>query len=358
MYSISSEYAADAVTGMYNGPRTLEALQTFLSTIMAPPFLQITDMSQLSGFNRSSYLHSGNNVVFVFSLHSSLSARSLSQTSLKEVDYAQHLSLKAFKSVASKHYMHAKFAILDEKTPPASDAGPWFHISKVEVPQKSELSFDDAPFIQSPYLCIDRACLEVEIDSFVRYQNQPLLNELDNHNFKLFSHLGRLVLIAVIDPKNPKKADQTSIILESLEAAAKRVTYRDLSRPLEVDGFGATVPVFAFLDAVKWRKFIKRYRVKLPSLLVIDFDTEKYAGFSLREIMSDDGVRERVHAVVEDVAARRVEMVDIAAPTLVEKIAYRFRDYYPWSLFILLGPLILLSLSFFVTPYPDDKKLK
>jgi hypothetical protein len=53
----------------------------------------------------------------------------------------------------------------------------------------------------------------------------------------------------------------------------------------------------------------------------------------------------------------RAQWTHSKPPTLLQKISYRFKSYYPWSLAVILLPLAFVLMSF-MAPYPKEKKAK
>lgn len=296
-----------------------------------------------------------NDFLFLLCINSKLLTESpMVSAAVKELRFSLQVTTKAFQSVASKHYFHSSFAIMEGPNVETKD-GKMFYITKVERELLSDGS-EKLPYIQYPFLCIERVCLEAEIENFVRYQNQPLISVLDNHNYKQFSHLDRVVIMVVVDLQQVKESDR---ILAAFSSAAAELTYANNSVQ-ELSNYGSEVPVFGYLDGVKWRKFIKRYGgAQMPSILVVDLSRDMHKRFSLQGVGADEAELEAfMSSIMQATAARSLEMDSSESPGIMQKIAYRFADYYPWSMLLILLPAVLMSLSFGYFRYPEDKKMK
>lgn len=334
------------IKGLYSGPRTLEGLRDFAINILGPTYKRITSLSEWEPAGNASHFDEGRSVFFLLTINSEfLQEKKKESTEIKDLRLSMQLTTAAFQSVAAKNYFHSSFAILES----SSTRGKNFYISKVERKSSEQ-------YIQYPYLCIDRDCLEAEIEAFVRYQNQPLISVLDNHNYKQFSHLDRVVVMAVVDLQARRLAEESETVLSIFSTVAEDIIYANKSL-MEIPNYGANVPVLGSLDGVKWRKFIKRYGTKIPSILVVDLAKEMHRSFYLQGL-SDKEIGELMRSVLQSALDGSIELEQTAPPGIIHKIVYRFADYYPWSMVIALLPFILISLSFGYFRFPEDKKLK
>ena len=362
MYHVPNTGSSLPLKGFYQGARTLEGLQAFAEKILAPQYIKI---SYLDGWQSASHTASSfpgiNDFIFSLCVNSKLLEESPTESAaIKELRFSLQLTTKAFQSVASKHYFHSSFAILEGPNVETKE-GKMFYITKVEKRLQPPDGGRTRQYIEYPFLCVERVCLEAEIENFVRYQNQPLISVLDNHNYKQFSHLDRVVIMAVVDLQTKKAvmAEEANRILTAFSSAAEVLSYEN-NAVKELSNYGAEVPVFGYLDGVKWRKFVKRYGgAQLPSILVVDLSRDMHKHFSLKGVATDGAELEAfILSIMQATAAGSLEMEKSESPGIIQKIAYRFSDYYPWSFIILLLPILLMSLSVGYFRYPEDKKLK
>jgi protein disulfide-isomerase-like protein len=326
-YNVSSYptiiYKQDGIVGKYDGPRSMAGLTAFLDRLNAPSCVDISDISEVGEHSAFS-----DGVTFVL-VH-------------KKGDSAVNELKSKFQHAASKLKQHASFAILavdsDDSELLATEPAV---ILKVE-PGRAHVRLPNA-----------MSATEGAIIGFVTHNNYPLVSKFDNHNFKRLSHIpGKYIVAAVVDYSHEA---ETKAILEALEHA--------ISPPvLSAAGADAGARfIFGHLDGVKWRTFVKHHRTMLPAILVLDQANDVHQTFPLSVSAKDlPTLKEQVASVV----LTMVESVDdkdrwVASetPGLFEKLVYRFKSYYPYSLLALVLPVLFFVFAM-LTPYPQEKKAK
>lgn len=325
-YNVSSFptiiYKQDGVVGKYDGARTMEALTAFLDRLNAPAYVEINQLSEL---DQHSAFTDG--VAFVL-VH-------------QRGDASANGVQTAFQKAATRLKQHASFAIL-----PAEEGSELVKAGGVSI-LKVEQGRSHIPM---PNVNTDTD--EDAIVSFVTDNNYPLVSKYDNHNFKRLSHLpGKYIVAAVVDYKR----SETAAIITALEQAVE---------PSVLSGAGPEVAshfVFGHLDGVKWRTFIKHHRTMIPAILVLDQASDLHQTFPLSVSAEDlPTLNEQLASIVLTLVHTvddKDRWVASEAPGLLEKLSYRFKSYYPYSLLV-VGLPVLFFVFAALTPYPKEKKVK
>ena len=327
------------LSGRYEGPRTLEAFLTFIERMNAPAYDQVHRVSDLKTHSAT------DNVTFVLSVASFAEQNEEdSQLPLVSPMVTYKNTVAKFAHVAEKLKQHAAFAIVDMNTKEAIDSAPTELTSMGDI---SLVKFDNGkPVIMMSGLL---SSSEQEIETFVEMNNYPLINEFDNHNFKRLSHIKKIIVCAVVDPR---KSESTAMVREAFSAAVRATL-----TPYQAADF-----IFGVLDGVRWRSFVRLYDCSVPAILVLDQDNELHQSFSLEDLAKVGGDADGLQAAVSSILLRvqhhtlSMEWNRSLPPSFLEKVDRRFRDYYPWSLLVIALPVILLFMAF-QTPYPKEKQL-
>ena len=323
-YNVSSYptiiYKQNGHVGKYQGHRSLEGLGQFLERLNSPSVMDIYDVSELA-------LHAiySDNVSFVL-IHE------------KSDSTQDRTLLTTFKNVASKLKQHATFAIL-----PVDKGSDILHGGQPVV-----VKFEPGRLMV--HMTNAATASEEDIHKFVEENNYPLVSKYDNHNFKRLSHIpGKYMVAAVVDYKR----SETAAILAGLEHA---VSPHVLTNEADMSRF-----IFGHLDGVRWRGFIKHHRTMVPALLVIDQASDLHQSFPLDVSSLDPTV---LNAQMASIILDIVHNIDAKdrwlaseAPSIMEKISYRFKSYFPWSVLVIVLPIIFVAMSA-MTPYPQEKKAK
>ena len=187
------------------------------------------------------------------------------------------------------------------------------------------------------------ARLSLAIETFATKNNYPVLSELENHNFKVFAHLNKTMVIAVLDYAQQSVAQE---VISLLESVSRRVPAQLKSRF-----------IFGHLDGKRWKTFVRHHEASVPSLLVVDHDDARHANIAL----SAQDTASFAEIIEKDLFAMLLEdslpFRDTVAPSLWQKMKHRFETYYPWSVVLVALPVLLFGASF-LYPYPKAKKTK
>eukprot|EP00428_Durinskia_dybowskii_P071835 CAMPEP_0170404286 /NCGR_PEP_ID=MMETSP0117_2-20130122/26550_1 /TAXON_ID=400756 /ORGANISM="Durinskia baltica, Strain CSIRO CS-38" /LENGTH=429 /DNA_ID=CAMNT_0010661291 /DNA_START=13 /DNA_END=1302 /DNA_ORIENTATION=- len=335
-------YKQDGVVGKYDGHRSMAGLTAFLDRLNAPACIDVKNISEMKE-------HSAFSAGVSFVLVLSPAAADPEQVNIIRT---------TFKDVSVKLKQHASFGILEVDLVTDADSnllskyGP-IALLKVEEGREPR---------QMPSLSDTTSF--VDIEKIVEENNYPLISKYDNHNFKRLSHIpGKFLVCAVVDYNRP----ETATILTALEQVLAPATSKLSSE--ERERF-----IFGHLDGVKWRNFIKHHRTMVPALLILDQANDLHQTFPLSPSASTTAIASSASAdtpttltLHDQMTAIMLEMVDSVnkkdnwktgdTPGLFEKLSYRFKSYYPYSLMVVALPL-LFFLGAMMTPFPEEKKGK
>lgn len=119
-----------------------------------------------------------------------------------------------------------------------------------------------------------------EAEKWILSNNFPTYSLLASSNFRKLGKLGKLLVIAIVDPSN----ETTTGYLERFQNIARSVlAEKDTLRELKLDdGKTSTISisdhyVFGSLDGVHWSEFIEQFNIfgnELPRLVVVDMPKE------------------------------------------------------------------------------------
>ncbi|KAJ1391196.1 hypothetical protein B484DRAFT_459509 [Ochromonadaceae sp. CCMP2298] len=302
-------YKREGVVGKYDGPRSLEGLSRFLDRMDAPNYIYVAGLQELE--QHSAFT---GNVTFLMAF----------SNAEKQAD-----ALAVFKAAAVKLKGHASFALLEVSTPEQRQAYGELQVLRVQ------------PGRQPLILPVEGALTLEALELFVEQNNYPLISQFDHHNFRRLSDIPKLIVAALIDPARPASAQ----IVQALEAAVQSLSAEQQA-----------AFIFGHLDGVKWRSFMKTHNARVSSVLLLDQGQDLHQTFDLAE--STD-LRADMHSIVYSIVhhSKDIEWRKSEDPSMVQKMSYRFKDYYPWSLLVVLLP-IAFAIMMLTTPYPKEKKMK
>jgi protein disulfide-isomerase-like protein len=319
-------YRQDGIVGKYDGQRSMEGLTAFLDRLNSPSCVDITSTEELNEHSAFS-----DNVTFVLVHPASIT----SQEQIAE----KNAIVTTFKTIATKLKQHASFAILAAES--NSELGKLGRVSILKVePRRPHVAMTNAA-----------SATAEDIEAFVAANNYPLVSRFDNHNFKRLSHIeGKYLVAAVVDYA---RTEETAAILGALELAvnpASTAAAEDQARF-----------IFGHLDGVKWRAFIKHHRTMVPSILVLDQANDLHQTFPLEAFTAERAaLNDQVASIILGVV-HSLDMKDhwIASetPGLFEKLIFRFKSYYPYSILVVALPVLFFVMAM-LTPYPQEKKAK
>lgn len=121
-----------------------------------------------------------------------------------------------------------------------------------------------------------------QLSEWIEDNNMPLISALGGHNFRQLGSLGRLLVIAVVDPS---QEEQTETFLSRLKEIARN------HRELVQDNY-----VLGYLDGVRWAGFVKQFNIlpsQLPRFFILDFHqqvSDMYIIVELSLLQVDDGI--------------------------------------------------------------------
>ena len=314
------KYVKNGVVYDYLGSRTKEAFLGFIDKMKRHHYVELNTIEEIeklyprdtmltaSGEVIANYPKEGeyelnNGAVFLLTINQVITPKITEDiTSTDEVLYTKqqlHIVENSFSEVAKKLHSMANFAILriglsgtetvDENII-TNNQQYRIEISKMErkrTPKKMSLNaleFDsdtkDITSIQGN--TVVPSLIPHYIEQFVLAHNYPLISVFEGNNFKRLADLRKLMVIAIVqnttavthrkmitDTSSPTpqklnkyKSYDADGIIQSLDNVAS-----DVLSDAESDQF-----IFGFLDANKWKKFLKQYKAKAPGLLLLGQD--------------------------------------------------------------------------------------
>lgn len=116
--------------------------------------------------------------------------------------------------------------------------------------------------------------------------------------------------------------------------------------------------IFGHLDGVRWARFLKQYDASAPGILILDFvkDLHHTTSFSRNKI-EITAVKETMVDLFNLIKDGHLDMEESHSDSIVMKIVRKFKTYYPWSFIVAAIPVILMTVSYFIT-YPSEKSVK
>lgn len=250
---------------------------------------------------------------------------------LNEIKYAFVLSISPsmkysheihqfFIEIAEHMKIHANFIIFERNGP--------LLLQKLEV-NRNPLTLQ----IHETSLSVEKK----EIEDFIERHNHLLVTPLDKTNMRRLGRTGKPLIIAITKEDH----EQSNNLLSYLDQAASI---------LEIDE--AHKFIFGHMNGIKYRHYLERYRgATPPSLLVLDLSVNGY--YVLKKTDSDNVKDTVLKAISKDLPWIELEPTGL---TFIEKIQWKLKQYYPWSLLCIL-PFIFLILSY-CFPHPNSIKQK
>ncbi|KAM3571074.1 hypothetical protein VYU27_006874 [Nannochloropsis oceanica] len=331
----------------YEGPRTKEGIMDLATRLALPPALPLPTPEALSSYLRSL---PAPGVGFV-----------LGRREGGGKGKGEEEEERAFMAVARAMRTTASFGLVGKEAlekgkgkqlfsnPPLSPSG--FFLAKVEggkergeeppvyFPVSSSSSSTSSPLSLTDAKTIQQ---------WVRSNNHPLLSPLGGHNFRQLGSLGKLLVIAVVDPNGSPAV--TEAYLEML---------KDMARLPYLQPYVQRDLVMGWLDGVRWAGFVKNFgiaKTELPSFFVLDFPSERYWAMGGDGGMGSKGMEfVEGEAAMESMGAFLVDVVEGKVPAkrqgflggMPAALWSRLSDMWPWSLGLLLplGWLIALCLG-------------
>ena len=254
------------------------------------------------------------------------------QEYLNEIKYAFVLSINPsikfsheihqfFIEIADSMKMHANF-IIYERIGPLS-------IQKLEI-NRNPLTL----LINETNLSIEKK----EIEDFIERHNHLLVTPLDKSNMRRLGRTGKPLIIAIIKEDH----EESKKLLYHLDQVASSLEIN------EAHSF-----IFGHMNGNKYHHYLERYRGASPaSLLILDLSVN---GYYITKKISEESVKNVVlKAITKDLPWIEVEPT---GGSFFERISWKLKQYYPWSVILCILPIIFLILSY-CFPHPNSKKQK
>ncbi len=255
------------------------------------------------------------------------------ELSLVEKYLASTNTVQVFGQVARKVQDRATFALLHPTT--SKDEIEKLGMGNVESkkPFIAKIEKDVDPLV---YEFDAKLLNSVDFLDFVKKNNAALVTNLERQNFRSVAHLGKPLLIAVLDTSKIGKDDTTTSFVSNLRNFAKG---EGLGKDFNGDY------KFATMDGTKWTNFLKQFSITpkaLPQFLVLDAPARK---FYQNETFTD--IEEFVKATKDGRIEER-EQVSQGSDDPLEKMHAFFVDYMPYTLgavFLLVALMIYCILQ-------------
>jgi hypothetical protein len=226
-----------------------------------------------------------------------------------------------FLELAEEHKMHANFILFERPGP--------LQLQKLEV-NRNPLTLR----INNPELLVEKR----EIEEFIEHHNHLLVTPLDKSNLRRLGRTGKPLIVAIVRENHTASNALLSLLEESVAALEIEVAHQF---------------VIGFMNGEKYATYLERYRGALspPSLLVLDLSVNGY--YVLREITRDSVQETLTSAITKSLPWKEVDPVGLG---LLERIRWKLKQYYPWSLLCCL-PVLFFLLSY-LFPHPNSLKEK
>jgi hypothetical protein len=180
---------------------------------------------------------------------------------------------------------------------------------------------------------------ELEVEEWIMDNRFALLPELASHNFRDLTNNGRLTVISCIDPTNEF---QRGAFLDSMRRLAHPHA-TPLSPELQ------TRYSFAWLNGVRWAKFVKQFHIdsdsELPRVVVLDGPGRRF--WEDKEVDEEDEIETFLGDIVEGkIPAQREDGIG----ALPGKVWISIKKWFPWSVGV---PLVFIGGWLFICCYPE-----
>jgi thiol-disulfide isomerase/thioredoxin len=364
-------YKKGNLTGIYDGPRSLEGFQLFLNRFADPVYQNIK--ANEDGEFTIPTIHPYHNVTFALEVFCDVDASALNNE--RECSEETKRIINAFQQTASSLHLHSSFALIQSSSSSSSSGVKKNKISKElkfckfsstllaygnDFSSSSQLSNTDellcmdlSSFSSASATSSDNSVDEIseQLSSFVTSNNYPFLSIFDNHNFKILSHLNKTMIIAIIDEK---KEITSKTILSSLKTNFLQMTQEIQSKETQEKY------ILGYLNGNVWKSFVRHHDAFIPSLLVIDHQDERHA---VLKLISSGKTSENYSSQIKKfltslIIEENLEFQETIAPGLIRKMIHRFKKHFPYSLLLIALPSLLLIVSIFMFPYPNSQKSK
>jgi hypothetical protein len=244
-----------------------------------------------------------------------------------------------FENIALKFHAEANFGILTSKSITTISL---FKIEKDKfITKELSLLTDDG----YGYLPTN------VIQNFILTNNRKLITKVDLYSYKKLSSLKRLMMFLIVDYEQ----FYTNQLMELFEETVGELTHEQNEKF-----------VFGELDGIRWIKWCRQYDVKsFPSILILDTTSTYYYTIALElpdssvtSINSNHEKNKRIfQQTLLNALENSLEMKMFVKKGFGKRIYEKIQEYYPWSILIVILPLLLLGLMVFL-PYPNDKDSK
>lgn len=321
------KYYKSKIRRLYDGPRTVEGILTFMAKVQAPVFHQISTLNELDDRIFDIYP-----VSFVLYLGQNENSQNILPNFIKIAELMSYDTYFATVDSIQKNQETSSF------------------ITKIERDQTPKL-------LDISYLATGNMSL-VEAHTYFENHKYPLISKLENHNFHILHSIGKMMFIVVIDPSDLNRKTELLNVLS--------ITANSLS------DFLLNSVIIGYLDGKKWDKFIAKHNVTvLPSILILDPIEDSYYAIGQQEVFNSvDSLSSLLTATAnykltafnkEQTESQshnilKNKLMKFKHPNFLTKIWQKLVDAYPWSLLCVV-PILLVALMIYLSgPEDDDEK--
>ena len=227
-----------------------------------------------------------------------------------------------------------------------------------------------------------------QIEEFFVKNNHPIISELSQRNFRVFSELKKIVIIAVVNENEiskrnnilnsnliPNTNDKTNINNENNKD--NKVYYKNLEN-FEIALSDKKIKknlnnfILGFLDGKRWKRFLLQYGISETGLLIIDFRSKDLVFYSQKfhvnnekddenleinenenyDIQQQENIKSVLLDLINDkmIFSKKKNFIEIIQQKFVD-LKIKFFNYYPYSLlFVIIFVIFILSL---ILPSPS-----
>lgn len=434
------KYVKNGIINDYTGIRTKERFLSFLKLMVKDSITVIKSLSELQNLHVTNVISdsSPNNIIFLLNII----------FNKKENEKEKKTKIEnVFEQLALKYQGKGIFVVLKtvkKKEKEKDDDDSWvinddnmnFSISKIEMnaapimlevknnldiknvssdnnnnnievevenENEDEVNFDHNNLMKKIDKNLITSKMKIsynQIEEFFVKNNHPIISELSQRNFKVFSESKRIVIIAVVNAKeisNKNDVINTNIVSniddisdkQNKENNSKNEKIKNISEIYEknLKNFEIVVLekkmkkkmnnyIFGYLDCERWKRFLLQYGITEPGLLIIDFRSENLVFHSqkfhteekdkiydkINDVKSNNNIenydmqqQEKIRNIFLDLINEKLEFSK--KKKFTEKIVRRISDlkkkfynYLPYSLFLVFIFVIFVLSLFLPSP--------
>ena len=229
-----------------------------------------------------------------------------------------------------------------------------------------------------------------QIEEFFVKNNHPIISELSQRNFRVFSELKKIVIIAVVNENEISKRNgilNTDLISNTPDKTNINYDNNEDNKVYDknLENFEIAVSdkkikknlnnfILGYLDGKRWKRFLLQYGISETGLLIIDFRSKDLVFYSQKfhvnneknnknedknddknlQISEDENYdmqqQEKIKSVLLDlindkmVFSKKKNFIEIIQQKFVD-LKIKISNYYPYSLlFVMIFVVFVLSL--------------